>query len=105
MKSLLDLALLANYLLVTVLVMTNRKLSIFARILLRKLVLIVSLLINFILFRQLIYSDNLADFILAALVNNLGKATSDNLRKVIIWMIKPLHQLISGNFDCLTVLH
>ncbi len=64
-----------------------------------------SLLINFILFRQLIYSDNLAHFILAALINNLGKATSYNLRKVIIWMVKPLHQLISGNLDCLTVLH
>jgi hypothetical protein len=78
----LDFALLTYDLFVAVLVMADR--GRFTS--LRKLVLIVSLLIDSILFLELVNSDNLAHLVPTILVNNFSEATSNYLSKVIIWM-------------------
>lgn len=74
-------------------------------LLLREFVLIVSLFIDLILFCQLVDSHYLAHLVLATLVDNSSKAPGNDLLEMIIWVIKPLHHLISGDLDSLAIFH
>jgi len=65
----------------------------------------VSLFIYLILFRQLANSHYLAHLVLATLVNYSCKAAGNDLLEMIIWVIKPLHHLISGDLDSLAIFH